>query len=142
MPYTFHQGDQFLHIEWYGVLADEDLKSFGARLREVATGLGHTPHILHSFAGLTDTQIKPWSLFEHSLHQKRVKFKNVVKCAWVADRPEIQRMGQLVQELNRNPNLTIELFDSMDAATAWLSAPVAPRPPARRRKRAHDAELA
>lgn len=127
MPYQLTQTDEFVHIEWSGEMTDEDLVALGQQMPEIATRLGYAPNALHTFDQVTGAQIKPWSIFEHSLRQKRLRLKNPIKCAWVVRTPAVRRMGQLAQELNRNPNLTLELFGSLSAAKAWLRAPVKPK---------------
>ncbi|ACB77340.1 hypothetical protein [Opitutus terrae] len=120
MPYQFTQTDEFVLIEWCGEMTDEDLVALGRQMPQIATKIGYAPNVLHTFDQVTGAQIKPWSIFEHSLRQKRLRLKNPIKCAWVVHTPEVRRMGQLAQELNRNPNLTLELFDTLAAAKTWL----------------------
>jgi hypothetical protein len=51
-----------------------------------------------------------------------MRLPNPVKIAWVALNAEVRRMGELFRELNRNPSITIDVFDRRAAAERWLKA--------------------
>lgn len=126
MPYQLTQTEDFVHIEWCGEMTDDDLIALSRQMPQIATRLGYAPNVLHTFDQVTGAKIKPWSLFEHSLRQKRLRLRNPIKCGWVVRDATVRRMGMLAQELNRNPNLMVELFDTIAAAKAWLRAPLKP----------------
>lgn len=120
MPYKKTRTDGYVHLDWYGVLTDEDIVSLGQDLPAIASELGYAPHVLHTFDRVAGARVRPWTVFQHALRHKDVPIQNPVKSAWVAAHPDVQRMGKLFQELNRNPQLEVELFETAKAAKAWL----------------------
>lgn len=120
MPYKHSRKEEFVHIAWHGELTNEDLVAVGRELPKLAAELGYAPHVLHTFDEVTGANVEPWTVFEHSLRHRDVPLRNRAKAAWVVRTPEMRRMGELFQELNRNPNFEIRLFNSETAALRWL----------------------
>lgn len=122
MPYKATQTDGYVHIQWHGMLKAQDLLALAHELPRIGATLGYAPNVLHTFAGMTGTQIEPWSMLQHSLRRRDTPMPNPIRVAWVTDDAEIRRMGELFQELNRNPNIEISVFDAGAAAKIWMQA--------------------
>jgi hypothetical protein len=121
MPYERVIDPGFIHYRWHGEFTKADLVSIGRDLPELAAELGYAPNVLHTFpAGLTGN-IEPWTVFEHSIRRRNTVLKNPAKVAWVAVDPHIVTVGRMLQELNRNPNIEIEIFPADAAARRWLT---------------------
>ena len=120
MPATHEVKDRIVHFSWTGSVTGEDLKSLGQTLQTLGASLGFAPDVLHTFDQMNGAPFEPWSGFEHSLRQERVRLRNATKSALVAKTPEVLAVARMMQTLNRNPNLAMEIFPSEETALAWL----------------------
>jgi hypothetical protein len=120
MPYTHTVEGRIVHIVWSGVVSKEDLQSLGEDLPRFAAELGFAPDLLHNFDAVTGYGFQPIAAYMLSLVRKRLAIAHPVKSASVAKTPELRRMVQIFKTLNRTHNLTMEIFDSEEAARRWL----------------------
>ena len=120
MPATHEVKDRIVHFSWSGTVTAEDLRSLVKTLQALGASLGFAPDVLHTFDEMDGAAFEPWSGFEHSLRQERVRLHNAAKSALVAKTPKVQAVARMMQTLNRNPNLAMEIFPSEETALAWL----------------------
>lgn len=125
MPYSHSIKEHYIHIQWHGELCNEDLRSIGAELPGISAKLGYAPNILHTFDEVTGGKIEPWSIFQHSLRREDTRLPNKAKSAAVAKTAKVHAITRLFMELNRNPNIVMEVFDDEEAAIRWLALPFA-----------------
>lgn len=133
MPFTHTITDDYVHIQWHGEIVKQDLGEIGALLPQIAARLRRAPHVLHTFDGVTGNKIQPLDALHHSLRLQDAPIVTKARSAAVAETAEVHAMAALLCELNRHPNLTMEIFPSASAAIAWLRAGAQPPAPARRR---------
>ena len=120
MPYTHTVRDRIVHIAWKGDVNRDDMRSIGQLLPQLAESLGFAPDVLHTFTEMTGPAFEAWTAFEHSLRQEKVRLRNAAKSAVVAKTLKVHVVARMMQALNRNPNLTMEIFTSDEDALAWL----------------------
>lgn len=140
MPFTHTVTDAYVHIQWHGELNKEDFGQIGALLPRIAATLRRAPHVLHTFDAVTGAKLQPLDAFHHSLRLQDAPITTKARSAAVAKTPEIRAMAKLLCELNRHPNLTMEIFSSDKKAIAWLGAADQPSPVPRRRPRQASAD--
>lgn len=121
MPYERVIDAAFVHYRWRGEFTKSDLLAIGRELPELAQRLGYAPNVLHTFPKGLAGKIEPWTVFEHSIRRRNTVLQNPAKVAWVAREPQLLAVGRMLQELNRNPNIAIEIFAGEAAARRWLS---------------------
>jgi len=121
MPYTYTIEDRIVHVAWNGVVSKEDLQSIGGAIPRIAAELGFAPNVLHTFGQMTGYTFQPIAAYVVALVRKRAHIPHPVRSASVATTPETKKMAQFFKTLNRSPNLTMEVFDSEQAARAWLN---------------------
>ena len=122
MAYTITQKENYLHIDWHGVFSSEDLASIRQALPEWAEKLKYAPNVLHTFEKLSLGDFKPIEAFDHALLRKSTRLPNRAKSASVAKTEEVYKIASLFVELNRNPNIDMQIFRSKKEALAWLQA--------------------
>ncbi len=120
MPYSHTLEERILHFRWYGIIPREDLQTFGKNMPGLVAQLGFNPDILHTFEELEGHKFQPLVVYMFSLLRKRAQIPQPTKSAAVATRPETRSLARLFKACNPSPNLTIEVFDSIEAARAWL----------------------
>lgn len=122
MSYIISIKEKLIHIDWYAVLCEADLLALRREIPERAMHLGFSPNILHTFDRVTACTLQPISALDHSLKRKAMAIPVRTKCASVATNEAIFKYAKLFQELNRNPNLDMQIFSSEAEALEWLSA--------------------
>ncbi len=120
MPYTLKITDEFIGIEWYGVLTPRDLAAIGQDLPRIGRKQGHAPHVLHTFDAVTRIDFDPLAAYHHTLRREDIQIPHAVKSAAVAKTPEVFAMARMMQELNRNPTIEMRVFDSDEDALTWI----------------------
>ncbi len=120
MPYERTQSDRIVHYRWYGEITPDDLRTIGRELPDLASRLGYAPDVLHTFADSVTGHVDAWTMFEESIRRRNTRLRNPVKAAWVAGKGPVLTAARMFQELNRNPDMKIEIFRSEKAARKWL----------------------
>lgn len=121
MAYTFIEKDEYFHIDWHGVITQPDLDGIRREIPERAQRVGRPRNVLHTFDKVTQCDLVPLSAYEHSLKCKSIPIPKRAKSASVAKTDDIYRYAKLFQELNRNPNLEMQIFADEAEAIAWLT---------------------
>lgn len=120
MAYTVLEKDGYLHVEWHGMLEAEDLENLRREIPQRAMKLGRAPNLLHTFEKSTGSNLAPMAAYDHSIKRKATPMPGRSKSATVAHNEDVYKYAKLVQELNRNPNLEIEIFQDKEEALVWL----------------------
>ncbi len=121
MPFTHTVENRLLHFRWHGVISRKDLQTFGRNMPGLVASLGFSPNILHTFDGMKGHSFQPLMVYMFSLLRKRAQIPAPVKSAAVAKTPKVRAIARLFKACNHSPNLTIEVFESEEAARAWLA---------------------
>ena len=124
MPFTYTITGRLLRFVWSGVLTREELRRMSELMPELSRTItmkeGDVPQLLHDFTALEGCDFPPITAYEHSVQRKRILIPHPTRSATIARSSEVRAMARVVQALNRNPNLEMEIFDSEEAAMAWL----------------------
>lgn len=121
MPYSYTIDDRIVHVSWSGVIAKDDLKSFGEDMPRVGRELGFAPDVIHTFDGVAGHSFQPIAAYLYSLLQKRVQIPNPIRAAIVASTPEGKAMAKVFTTLNRSRNLEMGVFADEASARRWLA---------------------
>lgn len=126
MPFTHAIEGSLIHFRWSGVLTREGFQSLGEAMpglvRQVWQSTGRMPHVLHDFRATEGCDFPPLTAYEISLRRRTVPIPEPVKSAVVATPTGGWAMARVFQALNRNDNLVMELFETEEAARAWLGS--------------------
>jgi hypothetical protein len=111
-------------------MTGRDLREVADELRAHERELGLVPDRLADMSGMVATG----ATFELAILAARVRgvqrFPNTFRSALVAPKVEVAGFARIFRILNRNPQIDVQVFERLEAAEAWLSAP-----PSRRSRR-------
>jgi hypothetical protein len=120
MPYRLTISDQRVQVDFSGVFSREDLLALARDTAELEA----TPHgalnRLADLSGVTSASISYVDM--HSLVQSRKESppRSPVRTAIVAPSDVTYGFARMFQTLNDQPNLTIEIFRTLEDAETWL----------------------
>ncbi len=136
MPYRVAFDAPFVRVWFTGVLTAGDLHAVNAVLSGHEREVGRVPDRLVDMSGMTATG----PTFHLAILAARVRaiqrFPNDFRSALVSPKVDVAGFAHIFRNLNRNPQITLKVFDRVDDAEEWLNAPARPdeppiRPPAR-----------
>jgi len=124
MPFIHTIAGRLITFIWSGTQTREDLQCINTLMPELSRTVvaqeGDVPQVLHDLSALDGCDFPPITAYEHSVERKRILIPHPIKSATIAKTSEVRAMARVVQALNRNPNLEMEIFDTKEAALAWL----------------------
>ena len=124
MPFRTEIKPEFVLIEWYGVLSNQDLMALGMELPRIGMELQKVPNVLHTFEKVEDSKLQFEAMHAHGRALARIKLPNRSRTASVCTSPLAFGMARMMQSLNHNPDLQMEVFNTMEEALAWLRIPI------------------
>lgn len=124
MPFRISLLPEYVHVEWYGDLLNEDLRAIAAELPKIGQQLRKVPNILHTFDKVDAVKLQFDAMHAHTRNLSRIALPNRSKTASYCDRPLVFGVARMMQSLNNNPALQMEVFSSLDEALAWLKKPL------------------
>lgn len=123
MPYRTDLTGPYFRVWFSDVVTGRDLRGVAEELREHERELGRVPDRLVDMSGMLATG----GTFNLAILTSRVRavqrFPNSFRSALVSPRVEVTAFARIYRTLNRNPQITVEVFESVEAAEAWLGRP-------------------
>lgn len=120
MPYHLDLDGPFIRIAFSGVLTGRNLREVADELRSHESALGMIPDRLVDMSEVVATS----GTFEVAILAARVRsvqrFPNTFRSALVSPRVEVRGFARIFRILNRNPQIVVEVFETVEAAAAWL----------------------
>lgn len=127
MPFDVRWTPPTLRIAASGTLCTSD---FDALVRAVLSAEAQLPYVPHRITDLTQLarlDIGFADLDRLAALRRPMRFKNSFRSALVAQRPAHFGAARMFQTLNAHPQITVEIFPTVDDALAWLhAAPISP----------------
>ncbi len=123
MPIRIEILPEYVHVTWYGSLANDDLALLGTEMPKLGIQLGKVPNVLHTFDEVTGIGMQFEAMHSHGRHLGRIKLPNRSRTASVCSNPLSFGMARMMQSLNHNPDLQMEVFSTMEEALRWLRTP-------------------
>ena len=122
MPYSVAQKPEFLLVTVTGVVTGPDLHQL---INDAEAILKDRPRWTNNLADLRGLDLSGLGFSDMmSFSGRRVALKppNPFRTAVVTDSPTVTGYVRMLQNLNRNPSITIEMFEDIAAAQKWLAA--------------------
>jgi hypothetical protein len=122
MPYSVTQKPEFLLVTVTGVVTGPDLHQL---INDAEAILKDRPRWTNNLADLRGLDLSGLGFSDMlSFSGRRVALKppNPFRTAIVTDSPAVTGYVRMLQNLNRNPSITIEIFEDIAAAQKWLAA--------------------
>jgi hypothetical protein len=122
MPYTLTTEPTFLRVVLHGVITHQELQALAHDLAVIEASREITPDRLTDLGAVTAPHPTFPDVQALARRRKIQPLSNAVKSAIVAPRPIHLGFARMYQNLNQHPQITIEIFTTMEAAEAWLRA--------------------
>ena len=126
MPYRVSLDTPYVRVWLFGVLTGRDLHGVGDELRAHEREIARVPDRLVDMSGMVATG----PTFDLVMIAARVRaiqrFPNNFRSALVSPRTEVAGFARVFRILNRNPQITVRVFDNVAAAEAWLAGEAEP----------------
>ncbi len=122
MPFKITEKDTYLQIDWFGIITSEDLAGIGQDIPRFMRKNHSLVNVLHAFDKVVGCSYTPIEAYAHSLKNKAMRIPIRSKSASISTNEETYKYAKLFQELNRNPNLEMEIFASEKEALDWFGA--------------------
>ena len=123
MPYRVSLDSPYIRVWFFGVLTAGDLKSVANELGEYEKALGRVPDRLVDMSEMVATG----ATFQLAILAARArgvqKFPNDFRSALVSPRVEVAGFAHIFRNLNRNPQITLKVFEQVEDAESWLALP-------------------
>jgi hypothetical protein len=120
MPYSITMEPTFLRIVLRGAVTNQDLQALADALVTIEMSSAVTPHRLTDLSAVTEPQLTYPAVRAWAERRKAQMLANPVKSALVAPRPILLGFARMFQTLNEHPQITIEIFATVESAEAWL----------------------
>jgi hypothetical protein len=128
MPYRLAFDAPHFQVWLFGTLTGRDLREVADELRAHERELGMVPDRLVDMSDLVATD----ATFNLAILAARVRgvqrFPNSFRSALVSPEVEVAGFARIFRALNRNPQITVEVFERVSDAERWLAATPADRP--------------
>jgi hypothetical protein len=121
MPYQVQVHESYVHVRWFGVVIAEDLRELGRELPRIGMQLRRAPNVLHTFEEVEATKLNFHTVHNYSAEVGKISIPNSCRVATVASSPISFGIARMFQAMNGNPNIEMELFESLAEAQDWLA---------------------
>lgn len=123
MPYRVALDEPFVRVWFSGILTGANLREVADELRSHERELGMVPDRLVDMSDMVATD----AVFNLAILAARVRgvqrFPNAFRSALVAPKVEVAGFARIFRILNRNPQIEVQVFDTVEAAELWLGSP-------------------
>jgi SpoIIAA-like len=120
MPITFsHEGD-LLRVRAGGVITAAELHTIVAEMEQRFFSAKKWPNNLVDLTGIDLSNVGFVDLMSLARRRESVKPPHAIRTAIVADSPTVTGFARMFQSLNNNPDITVQVFESVAAAEDWL----------------------
>ena len=123
MSYRVSLDEPFLRVWFTVILTGANLRVVAEELRAHERELGMVPDRLVDMSDMVATD----AVFNLAILAARVRgvqrFPNTFRSALVAPKVEVAGFARIFRILNRNPQIEVQVFDTVEAAERWLLRP-------------------
>jgi hypothetical protein len=124
MPFQIQVDATILRITFSGHVTDAEFINSLIELQHLERGLGHVPDRLTDLTAVQEWEPKFSTTLDVTKARRSQVFPNHFRSAIVAPAPETFGVARMFQTLNDNPQIAIQVFETLTAAEGWLAANV------------------
>lgn len=124
MPYSIELTPEYVQVKWFGEVGNSDLEGLAKDMPAFGRQLGKVPDVLHLFTASTVIRLDFDTMHAHGRGLGRIPLTNKSRTACVCEQAHSFGMARMMQSLNANPNIEMEVFDTLDSALAWMRSPM------------------
>jgi hypothetical protein len=120
MSYRLTNEEHFLRLELFDALTRQDLESLFEEFETIERERVPAPHRLCDTTRLERREIQWNDYMSLAARRSQAVLPNPVKSAIVVTSLVNMGFARMFQQVNNNPQIEVRIFDSEDAAVAWL----------------------
>jgi len=120
MPITFSHDGDLLRVRAGGVITAAELHSMVTEMEGRFLSAKKWPNNLLDLTGIDLGGIGFMDMMSLAKRREGVKPPHPIRTAIVADSPTVTGFARMFQSLNNNPDITVQVFDSVADAEDWL----------------------
>ncbi len=124
MPYRVELDEPFVRVCFTGTLTPSDLLGVGLALARHQHDLGREPDRLVDLSGVEATGVAFKLVMAAARYRRIEHFPNAFRSALFAPTETSHGFARIFQTINKNPQIEIRVFASMNEAEAWLGESV------------------
>lgn len=122
MPFTLQEEDGVLRVTINGNVLAAELHDLLTAMESFVVARAHWPDNLVDLRGIDLASLGFTDILGLAKRREALKPPNAFRTAMVADSPIVLGFARMFQSVNHNPAITLELFQTLEAAEAWLAA--------------------
>jgi hypothetical protein len=120
MPYSIDQASTLLRIRYSGRLTRDDVHASLDEVEALLRSSERWPDSLVDLRGIDIGALGFSDVMGLSKRRASVTPPNPIRLAIVSDQPSIVGFARMFQSLNKNPDITIQIFPDSTEAETWL----------------------
>ncbi|HWA28167.1 MAG TPA: hypothetical protein VG734_21125 [Lacunisphaera sp.] len=122
VAYQIKEEPAFIRISFSGTLKARELQSALKELEAMEAASVTLPPRLIDLSDVVKSEINAEDVQAVASRRKSRRFPNSFRSAIVAPEPAQYGYARMFQSLTDHPDIRIQVFESVDKATAWLTA--------------------
>src|SRR5262245_46964140 len=122
MPYSLTVEPKLIRAVFSDSMTAADLRTLADELAAIERTLPMALDRLTDLSHVSDIQLTYPDMLAYVEHRRAQRLANPVKCALVASRPVGVGFARMFQTLSDHPQVTVDLFATLEEAEAWLLA--------------------
>jgi len=122
VPYQITQERDFYRLVFFGDVTPHDLRTLVDAVAGIEASLPIAPNRLIDLSQVSGDQLTYADMLAFAEERRAQRLANPIKSAIVAPKPVNVGFARMFQILNDNPQIEIQVFASLEAAEAWLTA--------------------
>jgi hypothetical protein len=121
MPFTLQETDGVLRVTIHGAAPVAELHDLLTAIETFIKARSHWPDSLVDLRGIDLAKLGLTDLLGLAKRREALTPPNAFRTAMIADSPTVLGFARMFQSVNHNPAITLELFQTLEAAEAWLA---------------------
>lgn len=110
-----------LRVVFRGAMTVSDFDVLGPELEAVEATAARVPHRITDLRPVTRMEVTYRDVMGLAARRLNRTLPNDVRSAIVTGDAAVRSAAQVFEVFNRNPRITVRLFDDMDAAERWIA---------------------
>ena len=121
MPITYSHDGGLLRVRAAGVITVAELHAMVTEMEQRFLSAKKWPDNLLDLTGIDLSGLGLLDMMSLAKRRESVKPPHAIRTAIVADSPTVTGFARMFQSINTNPDITVQVFESVADAEAWLA---------------------
>lgn len=121
MPITFNHDGDLLRVRARGAITVDELRTIVTEMEQRFLSAKKWPNNLLDLTGIDLSGIGFIDMMSLAKGRQSVKPPHPIRTAIVSDSRTVTGFARMFQSMNSNPDITVQIFESVADAEAWLA---------------------